>query len=312
MPLNGKAFANLSLDETLRSTLGSDSAGPAPLSRGDSFDVSATNTFTAGELRVRGTSGLEDSKGLAGVSEMSLSDLAREKKLGRGASGSVVLMKHKETGERYALKELAAASSSDARKMAVNELRLAHQHAAQNAHLVGFVDACAAHASQPLLRHCWRTPDVHEMHTHAKVALRRKAHVESLVRVCADYHEGTICILMEYCDSGSLEDQFRMRDQIGEAAPAIPLGPVAVQLCAGLQYLHREMKQVHRDLKPANILCSSRGLIKLSDFGVSKQLDGTHDMAQTQVASPPRHGRRALARACQRRLAHNRERTPTA
>ena len=42
---------------------------------------------------------------------------------------------------------------------------------------------------------------------------------------------------------------------------------------------------MHRDLKPANILLTSEGEVKLSDFGVSKQLNGTHAMAMTQVGT---------------------------
>ena len=67
----------------------------------------------------------------------------------------------------------------------------------------------------------------------------------------------------------------------------------------GLRYMHREMKQVHRDLKPANVLLTSEGVVKLSDFGVSKQLENTGraDAAATclegheDVAGAP--GRRA-------------------
>ena len=65
----------------------------------------------------------------------------------------------------------------------------------------------------------------------------------------------------------------------------LPLGALILQLCHGLRYMHNEMKQVHRDLKPANALLTGTGVLKLSDFGISKQLDSTGALAMTQVGS---------------------------
>ena len=67
--------------------------------------------------------------------------------------------------------------------------------------------------------------------------------------------------------------------------PHGPLGAITLQIVSGLQYLHREMKQVHRDLKPANVMLTSSGVAKLSDFGISKQLESTGAFAMTQVGT---------------------------
>ena len=46
---------------------------------------------------------------------------------------------------------------------------------------------------------------------------------------------------------------------------------ILVQIAKGLKFIH-ENKIVHRDLKPSNIFVTESGLIKIGDFGLSKDL----------------------------------------
>ena len=55
----------------------------------------------------------------------------------------------------------------------------------------------------------------------------------------------------------------------GPAYP--PDGIVLYQIADGLDYIHSQ-KLIHRDIKPDNILISMNGQLKLSDFGLSKQI----------------------------------------
>jgi mitogen-activated protein kinase kinase len=53
------------------------------------------------------------------------------------------------------------------------------------------------------------------------------------------------------------------------------LGKIAEAVLAGLTYLWKTHHIMHRDIKPSNVLVNSRGSIKLCDFGVSSELEGS-------------------------------------
>ena len=48
-----------------------------------------------------------------------------------------------------------------------------------------------------------------------------------------------------------------------------------IQLSMGLKHL-KNNHIIHRDIKPNNILISDKGLLKIADFGVSKQVTPTN------------------------------------
>ncbi|KAJ1624751.1 kinase-like domain-containing protein, partial [Pavlovales sp. CCMP2436] len=105
----------------------------------------------------------------------------------------------------------------------------------------------------------------------------------------AFYLEGIIYLALEYMSAGSLEDVTRKAGRVRDWL----LGQIIVQVLQGLIYLHKEKHQLHRDLKPANILLANSGEVKLSDFGISRQLENTMAIAGTfcgtaQYMSPER------------------------
>lgn len=105
----------------------------------------------------------------------------------------------------------------------------------------------------------------------------------------AFYLEGVIYLALEFMSAGSLEDVARKAGRV----PDWLLGQIIMQVLQGLVYLHKEKHQLHRDLKPANILLACTGEVKLSDFGISRQLENTMAVAGTfcgtaQYMSPER------------------------
>ncbi|KAI0260099.1 kinase-like domain-containing protein [Gloeopeniophorella convolvens] len=79
--------------------------------------------------------------------------------------------------------------------------------------------------------------------------------------------EGTLSIVLEYAENGSLGQTLKAFGKLNEKLVA----SYVVKILEGLDYLHRS-DVVHCDLKAANILTTKTGNVKLSDFGVSLNL----------------------------------------
>lgn len=79
------------------------------------------------------------------------------------------------------------------------------------------------------------------------------------------------CVLVMELAARSLEDQLRAArgDPLPQGAGMI------LQICEGLEHLHRS-GHVHGDVKPSNVLVMPDGSVKLADFGLATELEGTH------------------------------------
>ncbi len=94
------------------------------------------------------------------------------------------------------------------------------------------------------------------------------------------YHDGSIGLILEYMDWGSLEFLCRPHIKIDEHA----LGAIVYQVLWGLGYLHFD-NRMHRDIKPANVLINSEGEVKLSDFGISTYMGTTKQFKSSSVGT---------------------------
>jgi mitogen-activated protein kinase kinase 1 len=96
----------------------------------------------------------------------------------------------------------------------------------------------------------------------------------------AFYREGAITIALEYMDGGSLAN---VLEQVGPIPESV-LANMAFQILWGLAYLKHD-KRVHRDMKPSNLLINSRGEVKVTDFGVSAELQSSISKCGTFVGT---------------------------
>src|SRR5262249_29828649 len=81
---------------------------------------------------------------------------------------------------------------------------------------------------------------------------------------------GTSYFAMEYVEGETLERVIHERG----ALPWREVVDLGIQVCEALHYAH-ERGIVHRDLKPSNLMVTADGKVKLTDFGIAKDLDAT-------------------------------------
>ncbi|XP_050091502.1 mitogen-activated protein kinase kinase kinase 12 isoform X2 [Anopheles aquasalis] len=96
----------------------------------------------------------------------------------------------------------------------------------------------------------------------------RKLDHENIVKfkgVCTQ--APAFCIIMEYCPYGPLH---KLLQDNGGIIPPQQLVCWSHQIALGMQYLHSH-KIIHRDLKSPNILIGDNEVIKISDFGTSRE-----------------------------------------
>lgn len=92
--------------------------------------------------------------------------------------------------------------------------------------------------------------------------------------------DGTVNMIVEYMDGGSLQDFI----DTGGCDDENVLANVAYRILRGLKFLH-DHKQIHRDIKPANLLISHTGEVKISDFGIVREIADSNSFADTFVGT---------------------------
>src|SRR5207253_9024310 len=87
------------------------------------------------------------------------------------------------------------------------------------------------------------------------------------------FNEISGCISMEYVDGETLSNLRAEKEQ--KVFEPNEIANWTSQLCDALDYAHNQARIVHRDLKPANLMVNRSGDLKVSDFGIARNLGDT-------------------------------------
>ncbi|CAH8567118.1 unnamed protein product [Heterobilharzia americana] len=116
------------------------------------------------------------------------------------------------------------------------------------------------------------------------VSVLSKMNHPNIVQYCDSFEEsGWLYIIMEYCDQGDLYT--KINKQNGVLMPETLILDYFVQISLALKHIHDRMI-LHRDIKTQNVFLTSKGRLKLGDFGIAKVLNHTLDLARTCIGTP--------------------------
>ena len=139
------------------------------------------------------------------------------------------------------------------------------------------------------------------------LASMRHPNIVACVESFVDKKSKKLCIVQEYCAGGDVHERLRETKAkhrrgvvtkgyypavVGDSSIPLPSGlpeSIAVdwftEILLGMKHVH-DRKVLHRDLKTQNVFLTADGRCRLGDFGVSKVLNGTHNLASTAVGTP--------------------------
>ncbi|XP_042267329.1 interferon-induced very large GTPase 1-like [Thunnus maccoyii] len=156
------------------------------------------------------------------------------KRIGKGGFGTAILVKSKEDGHQYVIKEIY-----DISRMSPEERQKAQKEV-----------------------------EVLAKMSHSNIVQYKESFEE----------EDCLYIVMDYCEGGDLLE--KIKSQKGELFSEDQILDWFVQICLALKHIH-DRKILHRDIKPQNIFLTKGGTAQLGDFGVSRVLNSTEELATT-------------------------------
>jgi len=113
-----------------------------------------------------------------------------------------------------------------------------------------------------------------------EISIMQKLRHRSIIQLIDIFETPSeLFLVLELVSGGELFDQIVERGNYSEHDAA----NLIRQVLEGIDYMHRH-GVVHRDLKPENLLCASANVIKIADFGLSKDIESGN--LQTSCGTP--------------------------
>lgn len=108
----------------------------------------------------------------------------------------------------------------------------------------------------------WQIRKEELLHEGQRLRIAEHDHIVRVYQVVEAVADGSVLLIMEFCENGSLQRQI-------EAGPMSlkELRSIMHDVALGLHAIHMR-GLIHRDIKPANILLTGNGRAKLADFGL--------------------------------------------
>jgi eukaryotic-like serine/threonine-protein kinase len=110
----------------------------------------------------------------------------------------------------------------------------------------------------------------------------RLSHVNAITVFDVAEHGGEPWLIMEYLPSQSLAAAIQERGPL----PPVEVARIGVQVATALVAAHAA-GIVHRDVKPANVLLGDDGIVKITDFGISRATGDVTVTATGMLAGTP-------------------------
>ncbi|RMG15798.1 MAG: serine/threonine protein kinase [Deltaproteobacteria bacterium] len=125
-----------------------------------------------------------------------------------------------------------------------------------------------------------RDPDLVQRFRREALSVANVQHenIVSIFDFLADESRGEYAMILEYVEGIDLHE---LLDRCGRL-PWDVAAIIGLKIASALEYAHYR-KIVHRDIKPSNVMISLKGEVKLTDFGIAKDMT-FDDMTRTGMA----------------------------
>jgi NIMA (never in mitosis gene a)-related kinase len=123
-----------------------------------------------------------------------------------------------------------------------------------------------------------------ELNSEVEVLARLKH--QNIVHYYESFISGRyLCIVMDYCAYGDLSQKIKAAQKSGTPFSEAQIWDWLAQLCRALDHIHSN-RVIHRDLKTQNIFVSASQELKIGDFGISRVLHHSDELARTSIGTP--------------------------